>query len=108
MGSVLTTGSTISCKHGGTATLSSSAKLRVGGNPVLLKADATTWAFTKCGQVGTGLTPCTNIVSLSAGEAGKLTVGGVPVLLDSLAGQTNGKPENTLSATAGQNKLTAT
>ena len=105
MANVLTTGSTVACLHSGTATLSSSAKLSVGGKPVLLESEATSWPITQCKQVGTGLTPCTTIVSVSA--ASTLTVGGVPVLLDSLTGTTNGNPDKSLSAIGDQTKLTA-
>jgi hypothetical protein len=49
---------------------------------------------------------------VGSGRAAKLTVGGAPVLLDSLTGSTNGMvakvtPQTLLSATAGQSKLSA-
>ena len=66
------------------------------------------WLIGGCTQVGTGLTPCTTIMTVTAGEASKLTVGGVAVLLETLAGITNGNPDKSFSANAGQTKLTAT
>lgn len=108
MAYVLTTGSLVSCGHSGTATLISSAKLEVNGQPVLIESEATSWSLTKtpCSQAGSGGTSCTNISSISTGKSSKLTVNNSPVLLDSLAGMTNGSPANTnLSATALQTKL---
>lgn len=111
MAKVLTTASTVICGHGGTATLSSSAKLTVGGHPVLLASDSASWPFDPgCSQKDTSKSQvqCAAINSISAGTSTKLTVGGVAVLLDTLGGMTTGSPLNTdLSATAGQNKLEA-
>jgi hypothetical protein len=46
--------------------------------------------------------------SPSGGEASKLTVGGKAVILDTVAGSADGHPPaGLLSATAGQDKLTA-
>src|SRR6266852_7198224 len=108
MANALTTGSQISCAHQGIASTTSSAKLTVGGNPVLLANGFSAWAIGGCTQVGTGLTPCAKIAAISVGQATKLSVGGVAVLFDSLVGTTNGSPVNTLSATANQSKLSAT
>jgi hypothetical protein len=106
MANVLTTGSVITCLHTGTATLTSGAKLKVGGNPVLLETQATKFLIAKCTQVGTNLTPCTKIATVKSGSVSvKLKVGGVAVLLDSLGGTTNGNPGKTFSATANQSKL---
>jgi hypothetical protein len=107
MPKVLTISGSIRCSHQGKASLMSEAKLTVNGNAVLLQSDYAQWMIPDCTQKGGSVTPCTNIASLSAGFAGKLTVGGVAVLLDTLAGQTNGAPPGTLSASEAQDKLTA-
>ena len=107
MPTVLTTGSTVKCSHQGTATLSSTAKLTVGTKSVLLSTDFASWPIAGCTQTGGPPTPCTSIVSVAAGAATKLTVGGVAVLLDTLSGPTNGAPPGTVGATAGHTKLTA-
>ncbi|HTO61226.1 MAG TPA: hypothetical protein VMM15_08210 [Bradyrhizobium sp.] len=39
--------------------------------------------------------------------AQKLTVGGLPAVLDTLSGLTDGKPPGSLQSSAGQSKLTA-
>src|SRR5258706_7303975 len=104
MANVLTTGSLINCLHTGTATLTSSAKLTVSGNPVLLQSQVTGFSITGCTQVGSGLTPCKSILTVTAGVSTKLTVGGDAVLLDSLAGASQGNSDQKIRATAEQNK----
>jgi hypothetical protein len=111
MANVLTTASTIKCIHGGQVTpLASTAKLAVSGNPVLLEEQVSSWVIPtgKCSQVGSGLTPCTSVKSYSHGNAGKLTAGGVAVLLDSGVGVTNGYPGNTITVSAGQSEVQGT
>jgi hypothetical protein len=111
MANVLTTASTIKCAHGGQVTpLMSTAKLTVSGKPVLLANQVSGWVIPPgtCSQVGTGRTPCTSVTSYSQGAAGKLTAGGVPVLLDSGIGMTNGAPVNTVTVSALQSEVTGT
>jgi hypothetical protein len=116
MPGVLTLASNVKCGHGpGKVSTSSSAKLKVSGSAVLLESGISGKAvvFGSC-----GITPsdksskCTQVSSVTAGRATKLKAGGRPVMLDSLAGQTDGKlesvtPQPLLAATAGQTKLTA-
>jgi hypothetical protein len=115
----LTIASTVTCNHQGVVAVSSAAKLTVNGSAVLVESGV----LSKSIVPGTCLTPlhvpppppptspCTTVVSvLPTSMATKLTAGGMAVLLDSLAGQTDGvcvPPPGTLSAAAGQNKLTA-
>lgn len=95
MANVVTTASTVSCGHptprtGGTVALSSSAKLKVGDDPVVTAITAAT--VSGCGTVTnaqTGDVQCTTATA-TAGFAAKLTVGGQPVLLDTLSGTTTG------------------
>ena len=109
MSFVLTTASTVVCGHGGTATVSSTAKLVVGGEKVLLQGEATSWAFDlSCSQKKTdkGEVQCAAILSVTGGVSSKLFVGGVPVLTGDLTGTTSGKHDfGSLAATPGQSKL---
>lgn len=109
MGAPLTTASTVTCADAGTVTLSGQGKLTVSGNKVLASSDVSSWSISGCTQTNAnaGQVPCATVVSQSGGKATKLTVGGSPVVLADLSGKTNGTPHNTLSATAGQSKLTA-
>ncbi|MCC5858922.1 MAG: hypothetical protein JJT90_12250 [Ectothiorhodospiraceae bacterium] len=112
MAKVLTTAGTVICGHGGNATLSSSAKLTVDGDPVLLQSDFSSWPFDAgCAQKDSSSSQvqCATITGITGGASTKLTVGGVAVLLDTLSGGTSGSPNNTdLAATAaGQDKLEA-
>ena len=140
MPNVLTTVSTVTCGHlagdpTGKVTTSSTAKLRVNGNPVLLESSIDSQPILGCGIVpkndpSTGNPidmPCTQVSvvpppitklppgnppAITDGRSTKLKVGGKAVMLDTLKGQTNGEtggksPLSDLSATAGQSKLVA-
>lgn len=118
MTGVLTTGSNVVCGHGGTVSTSGAAKLKVSGNPVLLKAGIAGKSVSGCGTPpasdvsGPTAIPCSSVTSVATGEATKLTMGGTPVMLDTLSGQTDGMvgkvtPQLLLSATAVQSKLKA-
>lgn len=112
MAHVMTTNGSTGCAHGGTARLSSSAKLKVNGAAVLLAGDVTTkWSITPgCSQTDTSksMVVCAKFVSMSKGSSTKLRVGGQAVVLDSFAGNTNGNPDRaTKPAQAGQSKLSA-
>lgn len=108
----------MTCGHSpGKVTTTGSPKLQVSSQPVLLKLGIMGKPVGGCATVpaadasGPTAKPCTSVTSVSAGEATKLTIGGMPVMLDTLAGQTDGMvgkvtPVLALSATAGQTKLT--
>lgn len=120
---VLTTSSTILCDalatslHGGTVTTKSTAKLSVNGSRVLPNViqpsvGGTTGLGSISGCINAPPPPskkvCANVVTvLPTSAATKLTAGGVPVLLATLKGTTDGVPPGTLSATAGQARLKA-
>jgi hypothetical protein len=119
MAAVLTTGSNVTCGHKGTVTVMSSAKLSVSGNSVLLKTGIASQPVSGCAIVPMPPPPgpvskkCLTVTSVDSGEATKLTAGGKPVVLETLAGETDGvmagvTPQLLLSGTAGQTKLTAT
>lgn len=97
------------CNHGGTATLSASSKLTIGGSPVIVATDVPSWSIAGCSQTDSSKSqlPCIKFVSFT-GKSTKLTVGGQAVVLDSFSGTTNGKPDSTgKSAGAGQSKFSA-
>jgi hypothetical protein len=106
MTNVLTNASTITCEHTATALLTSTAKLKVAGNAVLLDGDTITLKPGMCTQLGSGLTPCTS-VTVTGGQSTKLKVNGKAVLTESIVGKTNGSPTFTFTASAGQSKLSA-
>ena len=116
---VLTAASRVDCGHGGAVAVTGEPKLRVGGSPVLLragiqgKAVGATCALTDTADAsGTPTTlKCRAVTSVSAGEAIKLKAGGAPVMLDTLAGGTDGMATKGVLETkltgAGQTKLRA-
>jgi hypothetical protein len=117
MAFALTTASTISCPHAGSVTPTSPAKLSVGGNQVLLTNQVSSWSILLCSvPTNPASTPptkqCLKVVSETGGDATKLTVGGVAVLLDSAVAQSDGAPPAPpagppVAVTAGQSKLQA-
>jgi hypothetical protein len=140
MPNVLTTASTVTCGHlagnpTGKVKTNSSAKLKVNGNSVLLESSIDGQSISGCGIIpkndpssGNPLDmPCTQVSivppipqlppgtppAITDGRSTKLKVGGKPVMLDTLKGQTNGmtggskSPLSDMSATAGQSKLVA-
>ena len=111
MAKVLTTGSSITCSHSGTVTPKSQAKLQVGGNPVLLTNQVSTWTVSGCTtptDSAHSKMPCTT-VSLSGADATKLTCGGKAVLLEGgTASAPTAKPStSTITIKASQDKVTA-
>ncbi|PSB46490.1 hypothetical protein C7B80_12950 [Cyanosarcina cf. burmensis CCALA 770] len=131
MGAVLTSNSSIKCAstplppgsplptgplHGGDISKTGTSKLKVNGNPVLLKNGiGSTVSGCKTTDTSTSPTPTTipcKTASVTKGEATKLKVGGNGVMLvDKLQGETGGllppNPPGMLSADAKQTKLTA-
>lgn len=124
MGNVLTTDSRVTCGHSGNVEVTSTQKLKVSNNSVLVKTSIEGKSIPVipspgCCQTqpvsdasGTTANPCTTVSSVTRGEATKLKVNGQAVMLDTLAGETNGmvlkiRPQKLLSATAGQTKLMA-
>lgn len=109
MAQAMTTGSIIRCPDSGVFTLTSGAKLKVSGSPVLKASDFAQWTATGCTQTNANASevPCVSILALS-GQLTKLKLGGAPALGSNASGTSNGTPKNTLSVQARQSKLTAT
>lgn len=120
MAGVLITSSTITCGHSGNVTVTSTQKLKVSNNPVLVKARIEGKTVSGCATPEPANDPsgtptgrkCTSVSSVSKGWATKLKVNNQAVMLDTLSGTTGGMvakttPQRLLSATAGQTKLTA-
>jgi hypothetical protein len=119
MAGVLTEGSDVKCGHDpGKASPSSSALLKVGGKGVLRESEVKT-SVSGCGTVNRSPTQadpttdlkCSSITAVTGGKATKLMAGGNPVILDTLAGDTDGKkkdePQKKVKGEAKQEKLTA-
>jgi hypothetical protein len=118
MPGVLTTASNVTCGHSGSVSTSSSTKLRVSDSAVLLKDGINGKSVSSCGitpasdSSGITASKCTTVSAVTSGTATKLQADGQPVMLDTLAGATDGLmvsklPQALLSGTAGQSKLTA-
>jgi hypothetical protein len=117
MSNVLTTQSTVSCGHGGTVAAQGTAKLAVNGAPVLQKSGVEEQrvdnCITKPTQPDPTATACKKVSKVDGGLAAKLAIDGQPVLLDTLAGATDGKvagvtPQPLPPAKAIQTKLSST
>jgi hypothetical protein len=113
MPKVLTTGSNVTCGHEGTVATSSTAKLKINGQPVLLQEGIVGKTVENCLTPTVSnptSSPCASVSSVDKGNATKLTGGGNAVMLETLTGGTNGvvsgNAQTFLSATAGQSKLT--
>ena len=110
MPKVLTVGSTLVCAHQGTITLVQSQNLlKVAGQAVLVQGDVDGKPISGCATPVTPSTkPCLTVVSMIAGAATKLTVGGKAALLETAMGMTDGVPPGPWRVqTAGQTKLDA-
>lgn len=108
MANILTTDSTISCGHGGTVSTTSTAKLKIGDKPVLIKGNIGPKVSdcTLKDNTSTGTLQCQS-ATITDGEASKLLAGGLSVMLDTLGVTTTGKPEGNPTVAAKQSKLTA-
>lgn len=102
---------TATCQHGAALTKVPAAKLLVQGKPVVTDLPAV-GAMPTCPMVPTSATPsnvpCT-VIKVTAGQATKLKVGGVPVLLATVAGSASApaSPGGALMAVVGPKKLSA-
>jgi hypothetical protein len=108
MGKPLTESSDVKCAHEGTVSITGTPKLTVSGHPVLLRRGVVEKSISDCTPPTNNTPPCLTVTTiLLESQAQKLTVNGQPVILDTLAGSTDGPPPGTLTATANQSKLKA-
>jgi hypothetical protein len=113
MSHVLTESSDVECGHLGTVDVTGTSKLTVLGSQALLSSGVAGKSIALCitPNAPTATPPtkaCMTVVSvLPVSLATKLTVGGQPVVLDTLKGLTDGLPPGSLVAVALQSKLTA-
>lgn len=108
MAGVLTSASNVQCGHQGTVSTSSTTRLKVQGGAVLTESGVMGMPVAGCTTApSTSTKPCLSVTGIITGRALKLRAGGQPVLLDTLAGSTDGVPPGTLPASAGQTKLKA-
>ncbi|MFF2576292.1 hypothetical protein [Streptomyces goshikiensis] len=128
MGKVLTTASTVTCGHvpeppagpppvpppppppvPGLIATSSTQKLKVSGEPVLVKSNLMGATIANCPNTGSPPTPCTSVLGVSSGESRKLRSGGFPVVLDRIGLTTNGSVPlpPVLTPAANQSKLSS-
>ncbi|WP_405542694.1 hypothetical protein OG590_03120 [Streptomyces goshikiensis] len=129
MGKVLTTASTVTCGHvpeppagpppvpppppppgvPGLIETSSTQKLKVLGEPVLVKSSLMGATIANCPNTGSPPTPCTTVLGVSSGESRKLRSGGFPVVLDRISLTTNGSVPlpPVLTPAANQSKLSS-
>jgi hypothetical protein len=109
MPAVLTAASTLTCSHDGAVTVvPGQDRLKVDGDPVLVKSDLDTIAVVGCQNLGGGRVPCTAVGLFSRGVADTLKVADQPVLLETLEVATNSTPKpGTITATDGRPKLVA-
>jgi len=111
MSGVLTTSSSVTCSSQGKVQTSSNAKLRVNGSAVLIKSGIASKSISGCKHPvdeSKSIAACKSVASVGGGFATKLTTGGAAVALASLSGMGDAtSPPDTISASAGQSKLTA-
>jgi hypothetical protein len=112
---VLTEQSTVVCAdQAAVQKTAGQSKLTVAGAPVLVDGDLNGASVSACPTVTdpmTGQIKCAAVASVIGGVATKLKVGGKGVLLETVAGQTNGAlpggaPKTWSVQSAGQTRLT--
>ena len=111
MAQVLTKNSTLTCgppPHGGTISVSPTAKLRVDNASVLVKSDVVNASISGCGAQTMSTAACTSVASVLTKESTKLTVNGVPVLIDLTGTTAPATSTGPLLALPVQTKLKAT
>ena len=109
---VFTTAATVECPHHSkVSVLSSSSKLTVNGKPVMMSANIADASLdgtcTQTTNTNTGQIVCSKVLSVSATTSTRLTVGSAFVVTATLAGLTDGAPQNAVDGSAGQALLTA-
>jgi hypothetical protein len=96
MDPVLTKASAVCCKHQGNVETSDTSPLQVNGSAVLVLTSIQGQPIAGCQTMPPPQTnvKCFLVTSISGGSAQKLKVNGQPVMLQTLAGMTNGVVNN--------------
>ena len=107
MATIVTLDGSIKCASGGTAKLTSTAKLTVRGQAALLFSGVPSFAPPAGCKFTTpsGVTNPCKTLSASSGQSLKLTAGSQPVLLSTASITTDNS--DPVTVTAGQSKVTA-
>lgn len=96
---IVTTAATILCIHGGQVMLvPRQTTVTISGNPVLREGDLSGAPIVGCALAPSpGTKPCTTVISTLPGSAStRVTAAGLPVLLATLSGMTDGVPPGTI------------
>ena len=97
---IVTSNATILCAHGGQVTIvPRQVQVEIQGGMVLREGDLSGAPIVGCAQPPSpGTKPCTLVVSTLPGSSSpKVTVGGLPVLLATLSGMTDGVPPGVIA-----------
>ncbi|MBN1172598.1 MAG: hypothetical protein JXA67_10540 [Micromonosporaceae bacterium] len=94
MPKVLTAAAVVLCPHGGKVQIiPSQTATAIAGNPVLVVGDLDGKPIVGCAQpVSQSTAPCTATLPMTVGASTAVVAGGVPVLLETATGMTNGVP----------------
>jgi hypothetical protein len=101
MSQVLTAGST-HCSHQGTVATGVASALSVATKPVLTSTHPATWAVTDCLASGSSFRTCALVSNVTQGGSAVLYADGVPVLLETLQGVTDGFAPGVPGTVSGQ------
>jgi hypothetical protein len=112
MAKVLTAQAVVVCSHGGKVTArASQSKFKIGDQPVLVKGDLDGRTIGGCTNQPPppGKKPCSTTSPVTAGVSQTLSVGDMPVLLDTATGPTDSVPPGIFTVqSAGQTKFDST
>ncbi|TQS43385.1 hypothetical protein [Cryptosporangium phraense] len=90
---LLTRESAVRCDHDGRiASIASQTWVTVAGVPVLVGDDPVGRTIDGCPHAGPTIKPCARTLEVSTGHSALVRVDGAPVVLDVLAGLTDGTP----------------
>jgi hypothetical protein len=90
----LTRASVVVCQHetGIVDLVTTQSLVSVNGSHVLVRPDPEGRSIQHCPNIGATIKPCQNTLAVREGYSSLVTIGGRPVVLDSLRGLTDGTP----------------
>jgi hypothetical protein len=110
MGTVLTQDTVLKCtatrdkpaNHGGTLSKSGTSRMKVDGQSVLTAANVREATIPDCANdPNAGHEKCTGVSAVTPGTATRPKVDGEFVVIETLGGETNGKPAGTIAVGLG-------